>query len=171
MFYILKYQNSLRKFFVGFMKNEPQDLIEQEVGLFIDEYLNTKKNTQTQEMLTNSLKDERGEVWLVSASFYPIVAGIAKEFGVEHFIATQLEVDNGIYTGRILKEMEHQKLLVLQQKHLVENREHIFVYTDSKSDADIVGAATEAWLVANPKDKLFWKELAERRNVNINFLR
>jgi HAD superfamily hydrolase (TIGR01490 family) len=104
-------------------------------------------------------------VALVSGATSFVVRPLADHLGIEHVIPTQLEVKDGVYTGRVIEPIcfGEGKIYWLQQ--LIE-REGIdlarsFFYTDSITDLpllDLVGHA----VVVNP-DPLLYREARRRR--------
>ncbi len=104
-------------------------------------------------------------VALVSGATSFVVRPLADHLGIEHVVPTQLEVKDGIYTGRVIEPIcfGEGKIYWLQQ--LIE-REGIdlarsYFYTDSITDLpllDLVGHA----IVVNP-DPLLYREARRRR--------
>jgi HAD superfamily hydrolase (TIGR01490 family) len=104
-------------------------------------------------------------VALVSGATPFVVRPLADHLGVEHVVPTQLEVKDGVYTGRVIEPVcfGEGKIYWLQQ--LIE-REAIdlprsFFYTDSITDLpllDLVGHP----IVVNP-DPLLYREARRRR--------
>ena len=109
---------------------------------------------------------ERGHVVaLVSASNRLVLQPLADHLGVEHILCTQLEVQDGLYTGRVVQPLcfGEGKIYWLQQ--LLEREDldlaKSYFYTDSISDQpllDVVGHP----VVVNP-DPLLYREARKRR--------
>jgi len=104
-------------------------------------------------------------VAIVSGSTRFVVQPLAARLGIEHFLYTQLEVEGGRFTGRVIEPIcfEEGKIYWLQQfieEHGVDLAKSYF-YTDSITDLpllDLVGHP----VVTNP-DPFLYREAVRRR--------
>jgi len=105
------------------------------------------------------------EVCIVSGATRFVVQPLARHLGVEHIVYTRLEVENGLFTGRVVEPIcfEEGKIYWLQQ--LIEEQgidlARSWFYTDSVTDRpllDLVGHP----VVVNP-DPLLYRMAIRRR--------
>ena len=109
-------------------------------------------------------------VVIVSGSTRFVVEPLAERLGVEHILYTRLEVEEGLFTGRVVEPLcfEEGKIYWLQQfieEHRVELAKSYF-YTDSVTDLpllDLVGHP----VVTNPDPLLY--RTARRRHWPVRF--
>jgi HAD superfamily hydrolase (TIGR01490 family) len=128
------------------------------------EYVRPAIYPEARALVRRHLAEDR-VVALVSGATPFVVRPLADDLGVEHVVPTQLEVKDGVYTGRVIDPIcfGEGKIYWLQQ--LIE-REGIdlarsFFYTESITDLpllDLVGHPT----VVNP-DPLLYREARRRR--------
>jgi HAD superfamily hydrolase (TIGR01490 family) len=94
-------------------------------------------------------------VVLVSASFAPILREVSKDVGAHWFISTQMEVEDGYYTGKVKGQPPEgiQKVVQLSSWAGAEFSEKGWVlvraYGDHRSDGPLLRAALEA-VAVNP---------------------
>jgi len=107
----------------------------------------------------------RGDVVaIVSGASRFVVRPIADQLGIEHMLYTRLEVENGVFTGRVVEPIcfEEGKIHWLQEfieEHGIDLAKSYF-YTDSVTDLpllDLVGHP----VVTNP-DPLLYREAVRR---------
>jgi phosphoserine phosphatase len=109
-------------------------------------------------------------VIIASASFYPIVKEAALDFGADGFIATQMEIKDGCYTGKTICDPPEgeQKLLQLRQylddRHGKGNWDLVWAYGDHFSDVPLMESATNA-VAIDPDRRL--ERIAKARNWEI----
>ncbi len=104
-------------------------------------------------------------VAIVSGATKFVVRPIAERMGIHHFLYTRLEVESGLFTGRVIEPIcfEEGKIYWLQQfidEHEIDLAKSYF-YTDSITDLpllDIVGHP----IVTNP-DPLLYRTAIKRR--------
>ncbi len=121
--------------------------------------------------LVLSHQDRGHVVAIVSGATKFVVRPIAARLGIEHMLYTRLEVENGLFTGRVIEPIcfEEGKIYWLQQfieEHGIDLAKS-YVYTDSITDRplmDIVGHP----IATNP-DPLLYRE-AVRRRWKVRFL-
>jgi HAD superfamily hydrolase (TIGR01490 family) len=94
-------------------------------------------------------------VVLVSASFAPILREATRDVGADRFICTQMEVEDGYYTGNVAGSPPEgaQKLTQLTAwangEFTADGWELAVAYGDHHSDASLLEAALEA-VAVNP---------------------
>ena len=109
--------------------------------------------------------EEAGHVVaIVSGATKFVVRPLASRLGIEHFLYTRLEVENGLFTGRVIEPIcfEEGKIYWLQQlvDELNIDLARSWFYTDSITDRpllDIVGHP----VTVNP-DPLLYREAVRR---------
>ncbi|MDR1013633.1 MAG: HAD-IB family hydrolase [Coriobacteriales bacterium] len=99
---------------------------------------------------------EAGEkVVLVSASFSPLLREVARDVGADRFIATQMEVADGFYTGKVAGQPPEGEQKLLQLAAWADGRFGAkgwvltAAYGDHRSDAPLLAAARCA-VAVNP---------------------
>lgn len=103
------------------------------------------------------------DVVIVSASGSEIVKPIADLLGIEHVIATKLEIEHGRYTGRIQfyaygqNKANAMKVFALQQGYDLQDS---YAYSDSETDLPMLEVVGHPYAV-NPDTKL--RETANER--------
>lgn len=154
-FTLLGLSYRIRIFLVSYLKNEPVELVRKEADNFVKDFLQSKIILDIAERLKNTLKYP-SDVYLVSASIYPVVEAIASKLEVSNFKATELQIANNRYTGRISKELEQKKKSVVCEIDSFLDKNQIFVYTDSFNDSDIVEMSDFAVIVCNKEEGANW---------------
>jgi HAD superfamily hydrolase (TIGR01490 family) len=104
-------------------------------------------------------------VAIVSGATKFVVRPLAQRLGIEHFLYTRLEVEEGLFTGRVIEPIcfEEGKIYWLQQfieEHAIDLAKSWF-YTDSITDLpllDLVGHP-----VATNPDPLLYRAAVRRR--------
>jgi len=114
---------------------------------------------------------ERGDVVvIVSGATRFVVEPLAERLGIEHFLYTRLEVEDGLFTGRVIEPIcfEEGKIYWLQQ--FIEEQDielaKSWFYTDSVTDLPLLELVGHP-VVTNP-DPLMYRA-ARRRHWPIRF--
>jgi putative phosphoserine phosphatase/1-acylglycerol-3-phosphate O-acyltransferase len=104
-------------------------------------------------------------VALVSGATKFVVRPLAERLGVRHFLYTRLEVENGLFTGRVVEPICFEEGKIYWIQHFIEQQgidlARSFFYTDSITDLpllDLVGHP----VVVNP-DPLLYRTAVRRR--------
>ena len=112
---------------------------------------------------------EAGDFVAIVTGATPYVAlPLARELGIEHVIATQLEIDEGLFTGRVSPPMSYGAGKVELAQRL--GREHGFsldeatFYSDSITDLPLL-EAVQTPIIVNPDARL--RRIAQKRNWTI----
>ena len=117
------------------------------------------------EEIVKELLAEAHVVAIVSGATAFVVRPIADRLGIEHILYTRLEVENGLFTGRVIEPIcfEEGKIYWLQQ--FIDEQEidlaKSYFYTDSITDLpllDLVGHP-----VATNPDPLLYRTAVKRR--------
>jgi len=112
------------------------------------------------------------EVIMVSASLEPIVAEISCFLGIKNFVATKLEVVDGVYTGKMFGNPIYGANKVDAVKMIVNNASDLtlrgsYAYSDHISDLLLLESVDNA-VVVNPERK-FSKVAVQNGWTVINF--
>jgi putative phosphoserine phosphatase/1-acylglycerol-3-phosphate O-acyltransferase len=109
-------------------------------------------------------------VAIVSGATRYVVSPLARRLGVEHILYTRLEVENGLFTGRVIDPIcfEEGKIYWLQQ---LVDQERIdlaksYFYTDSVTDLPLLELVGHP-VVVNPDPRLY--RIAARRHWPVRF--
>lgn len=109
-------------------------------------------------------------VMLVSSGPDPMVARIAAELGVEHYVGTRLETRNGVFTGRSIEpvvideDKASAALAYLAGQNIEVDLDSSFAYADSTTDLSLLEMVGNP-VVAYPDDGL--RSLAAERGWKI----
>jgi phosphoserine phosphatase len=137
-----------------FLRGMPAEEAQQLANLFYDDFLASRKVHS----VFNLLEKERdtSEIMLASSSIDIIVKIIAERNKLS-YIASPLEIKNGILTGRLLSDLKSGKHLAITP---FLRSQKLVVVTDNRSDWDLVKLAAERFIIVKDhNEKLFWKEL------------
>lgn len=113
-------------------------------------------------------KEEGCYILLISASAEFYLYGLYNIPEVDHIIGTRLDIENGIYNGKILGENSKGDEKVLRMNDFLKNKsmiidlENSYMYSDSLSDDPLLRIVGHPYLInykkKNPKyEVLFWK--------------
>jgi HAD superfamily phosphoserine phosphatase-like hydrolase len=142
----------LRKHLLGLLKGEKEEKVALSAKTFVREVLPGMKNTAAWEKINPDIP-----VVLVSATLSPVAKAIAEEMGAEAYFATQMEVVNGVFTGRIASDARNQKLEILSVSNYAPYLSSSIFMTDNKEDLPLVKVVREAIIVADvPAHQRYW---------------
>ena len=145
----------IRKRLIKYIEGEPKGLVEKVAKKFVKEELNNRKIPFTHKALKENLQTGEKDIILISASIEPVVKAIANELKVEKYSSTLLEIKNDIYTGRIERENQGNKLRTFKEIMHKEGTASITFYTDNKEDLPLVLTADEVFILFQEKISLF----------------
>ena len=139
--------------FTKLLKDMPLHSIENDLESFYQEFLVKRKIEKTHKILKKYQKNGY-HIILLSASYDFIVKKIAKEIGVNEYIATSLMSKKKNYTGKIKEDILQKKL----KKFLEKNYEYdeLVVMTDNITDFNLTKISNVSHVVINNKNKNFW---------------
>jgi phosphoserine phosphatase len=114
---------------------------------------------------------EKEKIILVSSTIHPIARLIAKELGFNQFIATELELQNGRYTGRIATEISGRKRMMLADRYGEEGFSIETIITDNFTDKELVLCSDKKFTICyNNKQERFWRKIPGVIIIRINKL-
>src|SRR5690606_20224786 len=117
----------LRRHLLGLLKGENEGNVMSEAKAFVSEVLPRLKNNNAWERIALSRP-----VVLMSATLSPVAKAIAEEMGAEAYFATQMEVVDGVFTGRIVSDARNQKLELLSVSNYAPYLSDSTFMTDNK---------------------------------------
>ena len=161
-FYDQYYQGNLdhnewAEFSLSTFKGKKAEDIENQINEFLKTIIEPMINVYALRLLHEHFHDE-DTMLLASATNSVIVNPIAKRLGFKNIVATDVEVVNGIYTGKIHGEsaLGKGKLLKVKQwmndNNFLDFKSTVF-YSDSINDLPLLLEVNKA-VAVNPDDKL-----------------
>ena len=130
---------------------EIQDLVIK----FIDEFLEVRKIKKVHEVI-KGYKDDGYKVIIISASYDFIVKQIVSRLGFDSYIASQADVLDGKYTGKVSKDLLYTKFNSFNG--LYPNHKSLVMITDNTTDYDFVKKTKKSYIVINSRNKEFWSK-------------
>lgn len=144
----------LRNHLLGLLRGEEQKKVDSDARDFVHDVLPKLKNLQA---FNRILPDS--PLVLVSATLSPLAKAIAENLGAETYFATEIEVSNGVYTGKIQTDARRRKLEILAQSQYAPYLSNSYFMTDNKEDLPLVRTVKEAIIVtSSPAHQRFWME-------------
>lgn len=103
-------------------------------------------------------QEKNEEIILVSATIAPVAEAIANKLGVK-YIATNLEIVNNKYTGKMLQDLTGNKLQALKEIYGTELSLKLAM-SDNTTDYDLLKSASRKIAVCySDKQKAFWSTI------------
>jgi HAD superfamily hydrolase (TIGR01490 family) len=160
---ILDIRNWTKTMMVQF-RGQSEALLEAEAKTWFDELVVQTVYPEAEELVRKHAAQGH-VVAIVSGATKFVVRPLAERLGIEHFLYTRLEVEDGCFTGRVIEPIcfEEGKIYWLQQfieEHGIDLAKSWF-YTDSITDLpllDLVGHP-----VATNPDPLLYRAAVKRR--------
>lgn len=121
--------------------------------------LSHKAVTPVIQQLEKAISERR--LILASASLEPVVKALAEQLGAR-YVASTLEIRNGLITGRYREDITGQKLEVLDRRLGIKWRDGgYFAMSDNLTDRRLLARAARAFVILhNPCHRRLWKELS-----------
>lgn len=143
---------------VKFLKGCKVDAVQKWSDDFFNDYLTKRAISPTLLLLKNF---NSADVILISSTLRPIAASIAKNIGFANFLATELEVENNVYTGNIQHELSGRKLEALRI-YAGAGVDVDVVISDNYTDLELMKYSRESYAVCyNEKQEKFWSQLPQ----------
>ena len=146
---------------ISLLKGESLVRLKAEASLFYEQFLASRKNQKVWKLLTDLHEKFPGdERVLVSSSLDIIISEVADRLGISEFYASELEVRNGIITGRLASDVHGQKHLLV--KHKLEGDYETIAVTDNLSDMEMAKQCGSVYIVVyKPKQLKQWTRQLE----------
>jgi len=128
--------------------------------------------TQAGQDKINQHRKQGDTIIIITATNSFVTGPIAEAFGVDHLIATEPEIQNGQYTGKVSGTpcFQHGKITKLNEwlETSGKNLEGSYFYSDSHNDLPLLDQVTYP-VAVDPDDQL--KAIAQQRNWKIETFR
>lgn len=135
----------LKHLLVRMMKNDTVSSLELNAEIYAQWLLENRKVPAVWDVITPAIKDKH--TILASASLKPIVSALAKQLGVR-FVASELESNNGVLTGRYKNDLTGLKIQALSD--FIGNDLSSRFYdaiSDNITDQELLSGARRAYVV------------------------
>jgi HAD superfamily hydrolase (TIGR01490 family) len=154
-----------------FLENWKVEDFEKLINQFFQEILKKRIFRET-EVIINKHKEKNRDLLIISNAIVPIVEKLSSYLKVAKYLGTQLEIKNGLYTGKIIGNIVYGNNKVsLIKKYCQQNNlslKNCWAYGDHASDIPILELATFACAV-NPDTKLYQE--AQKRGWKIFYFK
>lgn len=154
-FYRFLHKDITRIIALSFLREELSSDVDQSAQEFVSVYLPSKikKNIDS---LYNYYRDQGFDMVLMSGSLDFLIRHVGLSLMASNTFATELEIKNGVYTGKISKDQLFNKAEVLQVNY--PDLEYLVVVSDNKTDLSLFLLADKAYAVCNKEEKLkYWR--------------
>lgn len=139
----------IRMLHINVLRGMSQDDVEEKARDYVRSVLVEKKIQAVHELLARKKTEN---TILVSATIEPIAKAIAIELDIPRYLATTLKTKNGIFTGKIERDL-------LGNKHKLLSNDNIeLVVTDNKSDYKLCQFSNQVVIVSKQSDLKFWND-------------
>ncbi len=157
--------DALKKLNIYLLKGMSSVQISAVSARFVSEFLQDRKIVQTHRLIdkyaSNGLR-----IVLCSSSIEPVVKAVADNLGIKYFVSTSLLFDNEIFTGKILEDITHKKLEILEERKL--SGEIKYAVSDNLSDLKLLTAASQGIAIVHSKKKQDYWEKYQVKIINLN---
>jgi len=144
-----------RRFKVLLLKGYTRSDLDEMAEAFVQEYLEHRVVRQTRDIMDEVRRDQT-KIMLGSSSIEPVVRAVSKRLEIDEYISSTLEFTNGVFSGRLEKDVTGRKLAEL--KRAVPDALLELVVSDNKSDIELMRSAKRAIaIVYNGRKRGFWK--------------
>ncbi len=165
--------------FVIYQKFSKKDLIKQKAVLLFkgckEEELNLWAEEFYEQFLTNHLMHQIWDIFksypdnmqfLASSTLSPIANVIAKKNGVPFYVASEMEIDKGIYTGRISNDITGKKAAAIRHLTGSGHLNILAMITDNSSDKELMLMAENKFAVCYSRmQEKFWNKIPGTRII------
>ncbi|WP_297521426.1 haloacid dehalogenase-like hydrolase [uncultured Clostridium sp.] len=158
---IFKYDMS-RALITKILKGKSSKEIDNLVDGFIDDFLEERKISEVHKIITE-YKENSYKVVIISASYGFIAKRIVERLGINAYISSEAEVLDGIYTGRVSKDILYTKFNEFSS--LYATYEDLVMITDNITDYEFVKKTKNSYIVINKENKAFWSGKKEEKFI------
>lgn len=103
---------------------------------------------------------------IVSGTISPMAEVVAEQIGIDLYIASDIEFNNGICTGKLTSDRLNSKASALRQKDI--RPPYGAVITDNRADLAVI-RHSEASYIVTYNNRPYWQRKTEKLN-NISFI-
>lgn len=158
---IFKYDMS-RVLITKILKDKGDLEIEGLVDNFIDEFLSEKKIWEIHEII-ESYKTKGYKIIIISASYGFIAKRVAAKLGIDGYIASEAEIVNSKFTGKVKEDILYTKFSKFRDKF--SSYDELVMITDNETDYSFVKQTLKSYIVINKRNKAFWNQRKEEKFV------
>ncbi len=164
----VKNPKEIMEYSFQFLKNRNVNEFEKKIGDFFEKKLKNKFFKESLDLIEKHKKEGR-EIIIVSNAIEPLVKRAASFLGLNNFIGTKLEYQDGFFTGRIDGNIITGKNKVIEIEKFLKSDDfkEIWAYGDQITDLPFLEISTKPFVV-NP-DSLLRKVAKERNWPILNF--
>lgn len=145
-----------------------------EIDKLFDKFFNEKLIPliyENSKDLISHLRTHGYEIVLLSSAIEPIVYRFAKYFNVDNYISTRIELDNNVYTGKIIGEPIYSMAKAKEFRRFLDekcyNKPYTISFADHYSDKNLL-MSTNYPVAVNPDSKL--TKFAKKNNWDVLYL-
>jgi HAD superfamily phosphoserine phosphatase-like hydrolase len=160
----------LRSWQIRLLRGFPADRIEEMSHRYVEHLFNKRLlNQEVLEVMKQETKQGR-TILLVSSSIDPPITTLARKLGIERCFASELEVENGCYTGRLRTDLTGNKQSVLGGMSKDVDLENSSVYSDNARDFDFMRRFGQRYVVVNdPEGGGRWNGIGPKGDLVVNY--
>lgn len=147
------------------LKGLKRNKLEKLANDYVKNYLSKNRIKYTHNKLEEHKRNKNDDIIIISASLDFIVEEIAKQLNINKYFSTQLEYKDKICQGKIKRDLLGKKVRIL--KEFINEYDYIIVYTDSKSDFNLVKNVDESYIISKEKDINFWQKNKKKYNIKV----
>lgn len=153
-FYRFLHKDITRIIALSFLRGESLSDVDRSAQEFVSVYLPSKIKKDI-DSLYNYYRDQDFDMVLMSGSLDFLIRHVGLSLMASNTFATELEVKNGVYTGKVSKDQLFNKAEVLQLNY--PDLKYLVVVSDNKTDLPLFLLADKAYAVCNKEKKLrYW---------------
>lgn len=158
---LLKYDMS-RALITQILKGKTSEEIDNLVDGFIDGFLEERKISEVHKIIAE-YKENGYKVVIISASYGFIAKRIVERLGIDAYISSEAEILDGIYTGKVSKDILYTKFSEFSSQYSV--YEDLVMITDNTTDYEFVKKTKKSYIVINKENKAFWNSRKEEKFI------
>ena len=145
------------------LKGRNEKIIDEWSKMFLNE--NGKFFPWVKDLL-KMVKEKEYESYLISGTINPFLEAFTNYLDIDNFYSSELEIENGIYTGRVKKVLhfDEKKKLINDLMKGVENCEKIG-FGDSTGDVEMLSHMDEAFVYEPFEEEMI--EIANEKGWNL----
>lgn len=146
------------------LKDKTSNEIDKLVLEFIESFLEPKKISKVHDIIED-YKKQGYKIMIISASYDFIARGVVKKLGLHSCMASEAEIIDDIYTGKVKDDILYKKFEIFKNK--IGSYDELVMITDNETDYEFVKNTNKSYIVINSHNKDFWNQ---KRNEKFIFL-
>lgn len=147
----------IRAFLISFIKGQPVSEVEPVARLFVIEFLRQRERS----VMTRLKEYKEGgadKIVLCSSSIEPVVQAIASDLKVDVYGCSRLEVESGVYTGKLVFDLQGKKHEWVDRSFNLADFSEVVCFSDNLEDLPLLARADKRFIIAKEKRKQYWKK-------------